>query len=137
MESSAARSKLSQAGYQSSSVSQPSNQPEGTVISQTPAAGTILASGGTVTIVVSSSTVNSAVPNVIGLSEAGAKTMLATSGFVASVSYKSGTPVNVVVSQSPSAGSNLSAGSTVSITVNKTEGSGIIGWLFLVASRRY
>ncbi|MBU4240362.1 MAG: PBP1A family penicillin-binding protein [Actinobacteria bacterium] len=135
MESSAARSKLSQAGYQSSSVSQPSSQPEGTVISQTPAAGTTLASGGTVTIVVSSGTVKSTVPNVIGLSEAGAKTKLATSGFVASVSYKSGTPVNVVVSQSPSAGSNLSAGSTVSITVNKTEGSGLIGWLFLVASR--
>jgi len=131
MDSASARSKLSEAGFQSSGVDQPSSQPEGTVISQTPAAGTTLASGSTVTIVISSGMVKSTVPNVVGLSEAAAKTKLATAGFVASVSYRSGSPVNVVVSQSPSAGSKLSAGSTVSIVISKTEGSGVIDWLFL------
>jgi len=135
MDSASARSKISAAGFQSSGVNQPSSQPEGTVISQTPVAGTTLASGSMVTIVISSGIVKSTVPNVVGLSEAAAKTKLATAGFVASVGYQSGSPVNVVVSQSPSAGSKLSAGSTVSILINKTEGSGTIGWLFLASTR--
>lgn len=134
MNSASARSTLSNAGFQATGVDQPSSQPGGTVISQTPAAGTTLASGSTVTIAISSGMVKSTVPNVVGLSEAAAKTKLATSGFVASVGYQSGSPVNVVVSQSPSAGSKLSAGSTVSIVINKTAGSGVMGWLFLAST---
>ena len=134
MSSTAAQSTLSGAGYQVTTVEQPSTKSAGTVISQTPAGGTTYTMGGTVTIVVSSGVVKSIVPNVVGLSEAGAKTKLATSGFVASVNYTVGSPVNVVVSQSPSGGSKLAAGSTVSITVNKAGGSGLIGWLFLMAT---
>jgi penicillin-binding protein 1A len=136
MNSGAAARKLRNTGFSVTEVSQPSSKAAGTVISQTPAAGTTYSDGGTVTIVVSSGPVQNVVPNVVGLSEAAAKTRLATAGFTCSVSYSDGSPVNVVVGQSPSAGNKMPAGSTVSVVVNRTPGAGNpMGLLFLRSIR--
>lgn len=124
MSSSAARSAVQSAGYSASTVNQASNEPAGTVVGQAPAAGTALSAGGNVTIYVSTGPAQSTVPSVVGLSEAAARTKIAASGFAASVSYVPGSTPGVVVSQSPSAGSKMTPGSTVSISVG-TGGTGL------------
>lgn len=130
MSSSAARSALESEGYGASAVNQTSAQPAGTVTGQTPAAGTVLPSGGSVTIYVSSGPSQSTVPSVIGLSEGGARTKISTAGFVASVTYVPGSPVGVVVSQSPSAGTRMTPGSQVSVVINGSGHGGGLSALF-------
>lgn len=122
----AAKSSLTQAGFTVSVVQESSSDyVSGTVISQTPAAGTNYATGSPVTITVSTGAPTSVVPNVIGLSEAAAKTKLAVSGFSVSATYTVGSPPGTVISQSPGAGTNLPAGSTVSIVIAQAQqGSG-------------
>lgn len=124
MSSSAALSTLSSAGYNGTVVSQTSSEPAGTVISQTPAAGTAMASGGNVTIYVSSGVPEGTVPGVVGMGEAAAKTRIAAAGFSASASYAPGSPAGTVIDQSPGAGTKLPLGSTVSITVTNGSGGG-------------
>jgi 1A family penicillin-binding protein len=121
MSSSAARSSISRAGYSVSVVNETSDQPAGTVVSQTPAGGTTLAAGGTVTIFVSTGPVvqQSAVPSVVGLSEAAARSKISAAGFSATVIYVTGSPSGIVVDQSPSAGSKIPSGSVVAVSVNK------------------
>ncbi|MHB8893885.1 MAG: PBP1A family penicillin-binding protein [Candidatus Geothermincolia bacterium] len=128
MSSSAAKGAIESMGYSASIVNQASNEPAGTAVGQAPAAGTVLPSGGSVTVYVSTGPSQSTVPSVTGLSEAAARTKIAASGFAASVSYVLGSPPGVVVSQSPSAGSKMAPGSTVSISVSK--GGGGLGMLF-------
>ncbi len=117
MSTSSATSALTQAGFDTSVVEQPSTQPAGTVISQAPAGGTTMNSGGVVTIFVSTGVPQSSVPGVVGMTEAAARTKLAAAGFSASVSYVGGTPPGIVTGQSPGAGAKIPAGSTVSLTV--------------------
>jgi beta-lactam-binding protein with PASTA domain len=62
------------------------------------------------------------------LSEAAARTKIATAGFAASVNYVPGQPSGVVVSQSPSAGTRMTPGSTVSVSISR--GGGGLGPLF-------
>jgi penicillin-binding protein 1A len=128
MGSSGAQSALQSAGYSVSVVSQTSTQPSGTVVGQSPAGGTQLAAGGSVTIYVSGGPAQSSVPSVTGLSEAAARTKIATAGFAASVNYVPGQPSGVVVSQSPSAGTRMTPGSTVSVSISR--GGGGLGPLF-------
>jgi len=126
MNQASAESVLSSAGYRVSVVQVSSSQSPGTVIAQTPAAGTPLPRESVVTITVSSGPVMATVPGVIGLSEADAKTKIATAGFSVTVSYINGTKDGIVVSQSPAGGSRAPVGSTVSITVEKSAGAGIL-----------
>ena len=120
MSRSSASSAVSQAGFHASVVNQPSDQSAGTVVSQTPAGGTNLAAGATVTIFVSSGPpLQSGVPSVVGLSESAARAKLSAAGFSSSVVYVPGSPIGVVVDQSPSAGSRSPSGSVVVISVNK------------------
>jgi len=128
MSSSSARSALETSGYSTSVVNESSSQPAGTVLSQAPAAGTVLPSGSSVTIYVSAGAPQASVPGVVGLTESAARTSISTAGFAASVSYVPGTPPGLVVSQSPSAGTRMTPGSTVSISV--TKGGGGLGFLF-------
>ncbi|MBN1289756.1 MAG: PBP1A family penicillin-binding protein [Actinobacteria bacterium] len=131
MSSSGASSTLSSAGYSVTTVSQASSRPAGTVVSQVPAPGTALSRGGTVTIMVSTGEVKNTVPSVVGLSESAAIAKLSGAGFVASVNYVNGSPPGIVSGQRPSSGTQLSPGSSVSITVNKSgTGSGIWGYVF-------
>lgn len=132
MSASAAGSALSQAGFQASVVEQPSSEPKGVVISQTPSAGATMNQGGTVTIFVSSGAPQSSVPGVVGMTEASARTKLAAAGFNSAVSYAPGSPPGMVTGQSPGAGSRAPAGSTVSLTVTSGgAGAGLLVALFL------
>ncbi|HUY51747.1 MAG TPA: Stk1 family PASTA domain-containing Ser/Thr kinase [Streptosporangiaceae bacterium] len=97
-----------------------STKPAGTVIRQTPAPGTLVNPGSTVTIYVSGG--GSAVPNVIGDPEQTAIQILQGNGFKADprvVAGPAGATPGTVFNQSPSSGS-LPAGSTVTIYVAAT-----------------
>ncbi|HET6497250.1 MAG TPA: PASTA domain-containing protein [Thermoleophilia bacterium] len=98
--------------------------PAGTVVAQDPAAGQEVAEGGLVALTVStgaspSPTPTSAVPNVVGTTEAVAVQNLEGAGFVAVIAKEASlTPAGQVVSQSPTAGVMAASGSNVTITVS-------------------
>jgi beta-lactam-binding protein with PASTA domain len=92
----------------------------GTVISQTPGAGTQLKLGGQVTIVVAQALKKVAAPSVVGQSEAQAIATLTSAGFssnTVSRTVTDPTEVGIVVQQSPEAGHKLAAGATVTVAV--------------------
>jgi serine/threonine-protein kinase len=114
-----AKSALANAGFNSTSTMQSSSQPPGTVISQTPAGGSQAdPSSTTVSLVIAQQM--PAVPNVVGQRRAAAKHALETAGFKVTVTEAPVTDPaqnDLVQSQTPSAGSQAAAGSTVTITV--------------------
>ena len=127
---------LGQAGFKSLSRTQPSDTvPAGIVISTSPAAGARAQKGSTVTMLVSSgaSTTTSespttsttatstvSVPNVIGDSETQARVELARVGLQTSVNCTTNAAGDGrVTSQDPSAGSRVTRGSTVTISLEK------------------
>ncbi|MBK5093244.1 MAG: PASTA domain-containing protein, partial [Actinobacteria bacterium] len=123
MRKSTAVTTLQQSGFQVSVVDEPSNERlAGTVISQTPPAGTRLTAGLSVTISVASGAIQRSVPNVVWMTEPAARGSIVAAGFTPSVSYTSGTQNYVVVGGSPGPGTKLPVGSTFSITVSKTGG---------------
>jgi serine/threonine-protein kinase len=92
----------------------------GTVISQSPGAGTQLKVGGRVTIVVAQALKLLAAPSVVGQSEAQAVATLTGAGFASHTVSRTVTDpskVGIVVQQSPEAGRKLSKGATVTIAV--------------------
>jgi beta-lactam-binding protein with PASTA domain len=122
MTSTQALAKLRAAGLQPSTQSQPSAKvPAGTVISTVPSAGTDLQKGSGVVVVVSSGPQQVNVPEVIGETQAEAKAALSAAGLklgtvthqTASASQTPGT----VLSQSPTVGTALQTGATVSLVV--------------------
>ena len=96
-----------------------------TVYYQTPAAGTTVAIGTTIYYYKYVPYTTKVVPNVVGLSEASAKTTITNAGLNWSVTDRqlssgSTETAGVVYSQSPtSGGARVPAGSTVTITVNR------------------
>lgn len=98
-----------------------SSQTNGTVVSQSPSAASVVAQGSTVSITVSKGTAPVAVPNVVGSTNADATSALTQAGFVVKSSEASSTDVGAgdVISQSPAAGSKATPGSQVSIVVSK------------------
>ncbi|MEY4131394.1 MAG: Stk1 family Ser/Thr kinase, partial [Actinomycetota bacterium] len=111
---------LGQKGF-SVSVTQQSSATvaSGLVISTNPAAGTKAPSGSTVTIVVSTGPGQVPVPNVVNQSEGAARATLVSEGLAVNVACVVGAPVDIVTAVSPSAGTNVNQGSTVTITVKK------------------
>lgn len=100
-----------------------SSKDEGTVIEQTPAAGSRVDEGTSVTIVVSNGK-GAEVPGVIGSSEGSAVTQLEKAGFEVSVKEKNVDKVEddgIVLSQSPSKGAKKKKGDIVTITVGLFE----------------
>ena len=96
---------------------QDSDQPEGSVLSQTPQAGTKVDSGSTVNITVSNGKVK--VPDVVNKTEAQAKSDLINAGFqVNVVQQPDPSPVGTVLAQSPQGGTTAARGSQVTITVS-------------------
>ena len=95
--------------------------PAGSVISQSPVAGTQVASGSAVALVVSSGVPQVATPNVVGLTQAAATTAIANAGLtVGAVTTASSTtvPAGSVISQNPVAGTVLPANSAVALVVS-------------------
>ena len=95
---------------------------EGRVIEQSPSAGTQMAPGSSVGLTVSSGPPQATVPNVTGMTQSAAQTFITsaaglTVGAIVQQDSES-VPVGQVISQNPSAGTQVVAGSPVSLTVS-------------------
>ena len=93
---------------------------ENTVISTSVAAGDTVEPGTVVTLVVSSGTNGSVVPNVEGLSKAEATATLENEGYVVSSTKENSATVakDNVISQNPAAGEKVPLGTTINIVVS-------------------
>jgi len=99
---------------------------KGTVIGQSPLAGTSVSSGSSVAITVSQGgSSQSSVPGVVGMTETAAKETLSAAGLTYKVVYSPVDPsqVGIVISQFPGAGATAVPGSQVIITVGKGAGT--------------
>jgi serine/threonine-protein kinase len=122
-----ARTTLQQAGLTVGNVTnQPSpTVPNGTVISTSPSAGTSVNPGTAVNLVVSSGPPQqqSQVPNVVGLTQAQAQSVLTSSGFQVAVQnapVADRTQDGKVQAENPPGGSQANQGSTVTIIVGQS-----------------
>lgn len=104
----------------------PSKQP-GEVLRQTPAAGSTVSTGTTVTIYVSSgpSKESAVIPNIVGYQYSTAKEELEAAGFVVTAEYddESDKDENTVLSVSPNEGEKAKKGSVVTVTVSSGKGA--------------
>jgi serine/threonine-protein kinase len=117
-----AASTLEAAGFNVVRRNVPSNQPEGTVVAQSPGANTLARPGSTVTLNVSKGPTTSTVPDVTSLDEATARSTLEGSGFKVNATTEATTDPNqdgFVLRQDPVGGSEAPAGTTVTIVVGK------------------
>jgi len=97
-------------------------KPKDTVISQDPAPGSKLDKGGTVQVVVSKGVEKVGVPNLVGITQAEASAALSSAGLKlgeVSQEFTARAPKGVVISQSPTSGSQVAKDSDVSVTVSK------------------
>ena len=105
------------------SIQKISNHPAGNVAKSDPPAGTVLQEGDHIILYVGNSHHVSrvAVPNLVGNSEIGARTMISSLGLICSqVSYlTSDQPVGTVIAQSILSGTAVATGSKISIVVSK------------------
>jgi beta-lactam-binding protein with PASTA domain len=115
---------LAQAGFATQRQEEPSLLfPPGSITRQSPAAGSAMASGQTVTIWVARATGGVPVPDVVNLSEAEARLILDQAGFNVDVQRSQGCGRRdedcFVWDQSPDPGARASGGSTVTIHVKQ------------------
>jgi eukaryotic-like serine/threonine-protein kinase len=97
-----------------------STQSAGSVIAQSPSAGSSVRTGTQVNLTVAKAASEVAVPKVVGQSETQAAATLGAAGLTPSVvtlPTSEETQVGVVLKQSPTAGNNARKGSTVTLTV--------------------
>ena len=95
-------------------------QAPGTVLSQSPLAGSSLRVGGKVNLVVAQASKEATVPSVVGQNETQAVATLRGAGFArktVTATTNEPTQVGLVLKQSPSAGARARKGATVTITV--------------------
>jgi len=93
----------------------------GDVVSETPAAGTRVASGSAVSLVISTGPALVSVPNVVGDTQAAAATAITAAGLtVGNVTQASSATVasGLVISETPAAGTSVAAGSSVALVVS-------------------
>jgi eukaryotic-like serine/threonine-protein kinase len=118
-----ARSDLSNAGFTVQVISQTTTSAQpGTVISQSPVAGTLTTSGSTVTITVAQAPTTVKVPAERGQTLAAATANLISQGLKVSTQTKAVTNQakdGIVLKLNPPAGSTVKKGSTVVLTVGK------------------
>jgi hypothetical protein len=129
MTQSTATSTITGAGLTVGTVTQQSSSTvaSGSVISESPAAGTSVTSGSAVNLVVSTGPVQVVVPNVVGQTQAAATTAITGAGLVVgTVTQQSSSTVasGSVISESPAAGTNVASGSAVNVVVSTGGGSG-------------
>jgi serine/threonine-protein kinase len=113
-----ARPLITEAGLEISEVrEEPSDDPEGTVLEVQPPAGSEVDVGSSVVLVASSGTIE--VPNVEGLPESEATAILSQTGFQVLVNDEESATDDpgTVLFQAPAAGTQVSVGSRVAITV--------------------
>ena len=121
----AAQRKLNSAGLKAGVVYVPSDQPEGTVVSQSPEAGTTQKRGARIQLNVSlgpSPGEQRAVPNVLGQDPAAAKAKLESAGFKVQTLPQGVTDANqigTVVDEQPAGGRRAPVGSTVTVYVGR------------------
>ncbi len=114
----AALTALNNAGLSGVEVQRDSTQPQGKVLSQSPAAGKLVNRGSQVTIFASTGAIT--VPDVVGQSRKAAVTALKRAGFTPAVTEQpttDPTQVGIVISEFPPAGSRGQRGDTVTISV--------------------
>jgi beta-lactam-binding protein with PASTA domain/tRNA A-37 threonylcarbamoyl transferase component Bud32 len=103
-----------------------SSEPAGTVVDQSPDAGTFQTPGTTVTLRVSKGPTTSIVPTVTSLSQSDAQAQLRASGFRVRIVPQDVTDPNqegIVQTQDPAGGSQAPPGSTVTIAVGRFTGT--------------
>jgi beta-lactam-binding protein with PASTA domain len=104
--------------------------PAGSVISQDPAAGAMVAAGSTVNIAVSTGpdTTPVAVPDVVGQPEGDAQKTLEDAGFTVTSTEEASADVEIglVISTNPSAGTEVAPGTAVAMTVSSGPGEVIV-----------
>jgi eukaryotic-like serine/threonine-protein kinase len=114
----AALAALSDAGVSGTLVQRDSTEPEGEVLSQSPAAGRRVSRGSQVTIFASTGAIT--VPDVVGQTRKAAVTALKRAGFVVAVTEEETTDlsqIGEVISEFPPGGSRGQRGDTVTISV--------------------
>jgi serine/threonine-protein kinase len=112
----AAEKELAQLGLEASKETVPGAEPEGTVVAQSPAAGTTLQTGSSVHLNTSdgAKTESVTMPNLIGLSRSEAQSQLTQLGLAFTVYVvPSDEPVGDVIAQDPAAGTSVEVGSSV------------------------
>ena len=113
MSESAARSALEAAGFSVSARYEASESvDEGCVISQNPSSGQKADKGSVVTITISKGSDKVSVPNVVGMDPNSAKATLESMGLYVTIS---GSGTATVISQTPTAGSKVSKGTTITL----------------------
>jgi membrane peptidoglycan carboxypeptidase len=119
----AATAKLTGAGFSVTSSTVNSVNPKGTVVTQTPGAGTNAVNGSVVQLEISNGVAaTTTVPPVTGMSVGSAQAALQNAGFVVSIVDKIVTnpsQYDVVLSQTPGGGASAKQGSVVRITVGR------------------
>jgi len=95
--------------------------PAGNVISQSPAGGSLVAPGSTVSLVVSSGPCPVTVPDVVGQDQASAEAAIAAAGLVVgeiTEQCSDTVPAGSVISQNPAGGASVAPGSSVDLVVS-------------------
>lgn len=111
---------LRTAGLRAQTTTESSDKPAGTVIAESPAAGSEVVKNSVVTLTVSKGPEEVAVPDLVGQSEDDARASLRSAGLVASVfRVTSDKPTGIVVAQDPKAGERLAKGGKVRVNVSK------------------
>ncbi|MDO4568094.1 MAG: PASTA domain-containing protein [Clostridia bacterium] len=96
--------------------------PEGYVIDQSPAAGSRNTVGGRISVIISSGTGMSSVPNLVGLTQSQAIGMLADEGLVPELKQVySDLPAGQVIRQDPESGIELHPGDTVTLYISGSD----------------
>lgn len=114
-----ARSALTSVGLTiTQTISVSSSQAPGTVLGVSPSPGSILLTGSGVVLQIASGTLP--VPNLVGLTEVQALTMLTQAGFIVhtATAFDPTQALQIVLAQAPDPGSTQNVGSAVTITVN-------------------
>lgn len=115
-----ARSQLQELGLRSTQRPVESTQPKGTVVRQSPGAGTKLREGQAVLLTISTGPARVSVPDVVGLDEESARQELEAAGFDVQVVDEPTETVEedgIVLDQDPAGGASRPKGSVVTITV--------------------
>jgi eukaryotic-like serine/threonine-protein kinase len=118
----AAQQVLQANGLKASTQPQPSDQPSGTVLAQTPAAGSSAARDSTVVLTVASAQPKVAVPNLVGVGPYRAGQALRRAGLTEQTvtqTVSDPTQNGHVVGQSPAAGTKVKKGSAVKVVVGQ------------------
>lgn len=104
----------------------PAGQPAGVVLSTRPSVGTTISAGSTVDLVVSRGPATIRVPNVVGLDRVEARGALEAAGLIVGTidtQPSRGDRPGRVMGQRPAAGTLVSRGSRINLTVVRPEGS--------------